>query len=1508
MFKKQVLLVVLATLASQSLWAAQFARPVDTNDSAGWSAVNAPTHHEAVDESAASDTDYVDSTNGNNSTINLQLSTGVTDPGGQNLNDHIIRYRCQSAGTGGPERCNIALFQGNTEIDNNGNNSASRGSFTLITWTIPDASGITNYNDLNVRVTSSSLGGTESVQVSWIELEVPDATASVPPTVTTPTSAAVTDITATLGGNVTDAGSAAVTDRGVEWGTTDGGPYPNSVAEGVGGTGIFTVPVTGLPSSDVIYFRAWATSTAGTSFSAQSSFTTLPTVTSPTFAAVADTTATLGGTVTATGDVAVTSRGVEWGTSPGTYPNNVPAAAGGAGTFTVPVTGLTSSDIVYFRAYATNAGGTSYSAENSFTTTPTVTTPTSAAVTDTTATLGGTVLAGGGETISSRGVEWGTADGGPYPNSAPAAAGGAGTFTVPVTGLPANTLIYFRARATNTGGTGFSGQSSFTTDPGQATVDTPTVTSITATSAILGGNVSGDGGGTVTERGIVWHTSSPPEVGGTVDPNGSGLGTFFEPVSGLPTGTLVYFRAYAVNGAGTAYSSISSFTPADAPTVTTPTAINIGTNSADLGGNVTSNGGAAITARGTVWNTTGSPVIENAQAEGGTTTGIFSHTRSGLPSDTTIFYRAYATNSTHTGYSAQDSFLTDTAAETQASNLAFSRTAGRSLQIKWTRGSLDGVIVVFRLTSTGITHPADGDDYTGDPDFLAPPPELTGGPGNFVVYKGPGTSVLVTGLTMETSYSVAVYEYAGVGAGTTYLAGPVEATTSTTDYAVHNYDFRVDCNDCHNHGAFGARGTELKAICSGCHNPTGLAKDKLEFGFEETPTTTGHPDPTRNTAIDVVDCGMCHELHNLSATNTTESLNSVTLLTQHNKSFLRANVDKYVSGAATPAYLHTDQPTRVDPHPDAPQTANNPDRAVEGGNDTTARGYCQVCHTKTNYHRSSDTGNAEQCHDGASDTSCSAPPEVHCGACHDHSNNFEGAGGSCTGCHASVQGIRPVITTQFDRVSKHVPGGSAVITQEDCEVCHDQTGHPGDQIVGLVNADDGGITYEQPTVGASTLATGEGEAFAPACLSCHDADGASRLPPFGTDTAGQTDLSPFNNSGPPPIFDATAWANSSHDRPVATSGSSPVTCVGGGANGCHGSGHGSENSKLSHPADTAVTLDPAASLCFECHDGDPSTLNIYAQFNTGTDYRTTAEDGANVNQRHDISNISCTEPPTDPDPCDPDHLWTTGDQANSGGLVTCKDCHAPHANNTANPVFELDALQLDPPQFVALPQYSITGRYNEDTHDFYYDSGGLNPTTPNEDPTDPLGGPSVPEPDYIQFCLACHDGTPPSASVTMSTSLTNMAAAWNNDQHGNGDGSTGSSISKGNLKPPWNTLATYRAGDDPSNSYAALNCTTCHGAHGSGNIFNLRESITVAGVVMSTGCPNPADPPAGDGCGGSEFAGITGTSYTLPVNGGSQNDHEYGAWCTFCHNMSAHRGVDETTGCTSAHKHNANSF
>ncbi|QQR64990.1 hypothetical protein IPH92_00190 [Candidatus Kaiserbacteria bacterium] len=93
------------------------------------------------------------------------------------------------------------------------------------------------------------------------------------------------------------------------------------------------------------------------------------------------------------------------------------------------------------------------------------------------------------------------------------------------------------------------------------------------------------------------------------------------------------------------------------PTLTTPTATAISSTTATLGGTIVSNGGG-LTARGTCWGTTPSPVT-NCVAEGGTGTGVFTQARTGLSQATFIYARAYATNATGTAYSSDTLFLTE---------------------------------------------------------------------------------------------------------------------------------------------------------------------------------------------------------------------------------------------------------------------------------------------------------------------------------------------------------------------------------------------------------------------------------------------------------------------------------------------------------------------------------------------------------------------------------------------------------------------------------------------------------------------------------------------------------------------------------------------------------------------------------------------------------------------------------------------------------------------------------
>ena len=99
-----------------------------------------------------------------------------------------------------------------------------------------------------------------------------------------------------------------------------------------------------------------------------------PTASTTAASSIGTTSATLGGTATAdAGGEAITARGVVYSTT-----NTTPTIGGagvtnvtigsGAGSFSQSVTSLTAGTLHYFRAYATNAGGTGYGTVSTFTT------------------------------------------------------------------------------------------------------------------------------------------------------------------------------------------------------------------------------------------------------------------------------------------------------------------------------------------------------------------------------------------------------------------------------------------------------------------------------------------------------------------------------------------------------------------------------------------------------------------------------------------------------------------------------------------------------------------------------------------------------------------------------------------------------------------------------------------------------------------------------------------------------------------------------------------------------------------------------------------------------------------------------------------------------------------------------------------------------------------------------------------------------------------------------------
>jgi len=94
------------------------------------------------------------------------------------------------------------------------------------------------------------------------------------------------------------------------------------------------------------------------------------------------------------------------------------------------------------------------------------------------------------------------------------------------------------------------------------------------------------------------------------------------------------------------------------PTVSTNLVTRINENSADVLGNVESEGGAEVTSRGICWNTSGSPTVNNNSSPDGDGEGNFAAKLTDLSPNTTYFTRAFASNSQGTSYGKELSFTT----------------------------------------------------------------------------------------------------------------------------------------------------------------------------------------------------------------------------------------------------------------------------------------------------------------------------------------------------------------------------------------------------------------------------------------------------------------------------------------------------------------------------------------------------------------------------------------------------------------------------------------------------------------------------------------------------------------------------------------------------------------------------------------------------------------------------------------------------------------------------------
>ena len=155
-------------------------------------------------------------------------------------------------------------------------------------------------------------------------------------------------------------------------------------------------------------------------------------------------------------------------------------------------------------------------------------------------------------------------------------------------GLTSNTTYTYRVYSNNAVGNSliYSNEITLTTQNNIVlpTITTTEVSSITNNSAVTGGNVTSDGGGLITARGICWCVACgyPPTILDSQTFNGSGPGSFTSNLASLPGNADIRVRAYATNSIGTAYGNEIIFT-----TLQNSSVINVpGPNVTDIDGNV----------------------------------------------------------------------------------------------------------------------------------------------------------------------------------------------------------------------------------------------------------------------------------------------------------------------------------------------------------------------------------------------------------------------------------------------------------------------------------------------------------------------------------------------------------------------------------------------------------------------------------------------------------------------------------------------------------------------------------------------------------------------------------------------------------------------------------------------------------------------------------------------------------------------------------------------------------
>lgn len=513
-------------------------------------------------------------------------------------------------------------------------------------------------------------------------------------TTTTGAASSITQTAATLAGAIAANGCNSVTAYGIEYSTTNGFTTGTQVSSSNLSGGNFSVSLSGLTAGTTYYYKSYATSSSGTAYGTQQSFTTVslnPVMSASTitgFGSVCVNTTAGPSSFTLTGsnlsNAAVTVAALDGyaysTTSGGTYTASLSITQSG-GSFSQQVfVKFTPTAVQSYNGNIAIAGGGLSAAISvavtgaGINTLATVSSGASSGITSTSATVAGAISSTGCSSVTTYGIEYSTTNG--FANGTGTRVTSSnlssGSYTSSLTGLTAGTTYYYKAYATNGGGTAYGAQQSFTTAaPPPASL---TVSALNAFGNVCVGSFGGPNSFTITGTNLTnalitvgpltgftfsqTATGSFSDVIGILQSGGSQSISVF--VRFVPTAVQTYTGLIPVSGGGASATSVAASgsgvnTP---PTVTTGTASAITTSTATVSGSFGTGGCTTPTGYGIEFssvngfaNGAGTRIAATAN-----TAGNFVVNLTGLVQGATYYYKAYVTTAGAISYGAQQSF------------------------------------------------------------------------------------------------------------------------------------------------------------------------------------------------------------------------------------------------------------------------------------------------------------------------------------------------------------------------------------------------------------------------------------------------------------------------------------------------------------------------------------------------------------------------------------------------------------------------------------------------------------------------------------------------------------------------------------------------------------------------------------------------------------------------------------------------------------------------------------